>query len=282
MADNAVLQPVVCGVGEAVAGNPTQFMVERAFAAAGLDWRFLTLQVAAGDLADALKGIRALGFRGASLFAPHKRAAASLIEQKSDLVEQSGIVTCVVSSNGVLRGENTEALGFLDYVQEWGSVRGKHVWLIGAGAVAQSIAAALVHAKVARVVIANRDPSRAEQLAQKLQAAGGIQASVAPWSTSVEVAQDADILVNATPLGEHDQGMPPISDAALRPGLLVIDVVWSPWRTPWLRRAEERRCRVLDGLGLFVHQVAAAFRLWTGQDTDPRLLREAAEEYLDI
>src|SRR5690349_15241673 len=114
------LQEFVCCLGQPVAGNPTQYMMEKAFAAAGLDWRYLTCEVPPEKLADAMRGLRALGFKGANFTIPHKVAVIQHLDSLSPAAELMGAVNCMnrVDKSGstgvspVLIGENTDGKGF--------------------------------------------------------------------------------------------------------------------------------------------------------------------------
>lgn len=281
MPDSA-LQPVVCCLGQPLAGHPAQFVMERAFAAAGLDWRYLTLEVDSANLPDAVRGLRALGFRGANIVAPHKAAVCSLVDETTELAAHSGIVTCVVQTAGRLKGENSEGAGFLAHLSEFMQPSGKRVLLFGAGAAGRSIAVALALAGVAELVLINRHEQRAVELAEKVnQLAPGV-ARVEPWTAEVSIQPEIDLVVNATSLGQYDEGCPPVLADSLRPELIAADVVMTPLRTHWLRMAQEHGCSVMDGLGLLIHHLAISFQLWTNQAADVRLMRDAAEEFLDI
>ena len=107
------LQEIVCCLGQPVAGNPTQYMMEKAFVAAGLDWRYLTLEVPAEKLADAVRGLRALGFRGANFTIPHKVAVIPLLNELSPAAELMGAVNCIKRDGDKLLGENTDGKGFV-------------------------------------------------------------------------------------------------------------------------------------------------------------------------
>ncbi|MCA9227376.1 MAG: shikimate dehydrogenase, partial [Planctomycetales bacterium] len=82
-------------MGQPVAGNPTQFMMERAFAAANLDWRYLTLEVPPENLAEAIAGLRAMGFQGGNFTIPHKVAVIEHLDGLSEAAELMGAVNCI-------------------------------------------------------------------------------------------------------------------------------------------------------------------------------------------
>ena len=105
-------------LGQPVAGNPTQYIMEKAFAKAGLDWRYLTLEVAPIDLADAVRGLRAMGFRGCNLTIPHKVAVIRHLNRLSEAAELMGAVNCVHRVGDELVGENTDGKGFVQSLRE--------------------------------------------------------------------------------------------------------------------------------------------------------------------
>src|SRR5689334_13917441 len=126
------LQEVVCCLGQPVAGNPTQFMMERAFAAAGLDWRYLTLEVPPESLADAVRGLKALGFKGGNFTIPHKVAVIPLLDSLSEAAELMGAVNCINRVEGRFIGENTDGKGFLQSLRELIDPREKRITILGA------------------------------------------------------------------------------------------------------------------------------------------------------
>src|SRR5215831_10703345 len=101
-------QEFVCCLGQPVSGNPTQYMMEKAFVAAGLDWKYLTFEVPADKLADAMKGLRALGFKGANFTIPHKVAVIQYLDALSPAAELMGAVNCVNRVEEQLVGDNTD------------------------------------------------------------------------------------------------------------------------------------------------------------------------------
>ena len=277
------IQQIVCCMGQPVAGNPTQFMMERAFAAANLDWRYLTLEVGPEDLADAVRGLRAMGFQGGNLAAPHKQAVVSLLDALSDTAELIEQVNCILRREDALVGENTEGKGFLEALRPLCDPGGKNVVLLGAGGVARAIAVEMAQAGAARLTIVNRTAERGRALVDRLHQRGHIAAEFVHLSGSFAVDEGTHIVINATSIGSDDEEtLVPLDMDSLRPEMLVADVTWNPPRTRLISDAAAKGCTTLDGLGMFVCQGIIAFKLWTGVDPDPAVMREALEEYLEI
>lgn len=106
---NLPIQPIACVIGHPIAGNPTQFAIEKAFAAADLDWRFLSVDVAKKDLRDAIRGIRAMGFRGAWIAEPHRQCTASLCDWLSEEAQLAGHVDLLICDDGQLKGYHVKS-----------------------------------------------------------------------------------------------------------------------------------------------------------------------------
>ena len=277
------LQPIVCCLGQPVAGNPTQYMMEQAFAALGLDWRYLTLEVPPDKLADAIKGLRALGFKGANFTIPHKVAVIPHLDELSPAAELMGAVNCVNRVGEKLVGENTDGKGFVQSLREFGDPSGKRVVILGAGGAARAIAVELALGGVAHLTIVNRSPERGQALVTLLRERVKSQADFTPLEGDYAIPADADVFINATSIGLSDgSARVPIAVKSLRPGLIVADVIFNPPDTWLIRTAAEHDCKTLDGLGMLVNQAFIGFKIWTGNDPDASVMREALEEFLEI
>jgi len=280
---NPAIQDLVCCMGQPVAGNPTQFMMERAFAAAGLEWRYLTLEVSPVQLADAVRGMRAMGFRGGNFTIPHKVAVVPLLDGLTPSAELMGAVNCVYRQEDKLIGDNTDGRGFVKSLREMTDPASKEIAILGAGGAARAIAVELGLTRPANITVVNRTPERGEELASLLRDKVGIAANSVVWHGDYAVPPTTQIVVNATSIGLGDgQARVPVDAGSLTAEMIVADVIFNPPQTRFLREAASRGCRTLDGLGMLVNQAVIGFKIWTGVDPDPRVMREALEEYLEI
>lgn len=277
------LQEIVCCLGQPVAGNPTQYMMEKAFAAAGLDWRYLTLEVPAEKLADAVRGLRALGFRGANFTIPHKVAVIPLLDQLSPAAELMGAVNCIKREGDKLLGENTDGKGFVQSLKPVLDPAGKKIVIIGAGGAARAIAVEFGLSGAAEIVVVNRSNPRGQDLVTLLSDRVKVASRLEVLKGDYSVPPEVDVLINATSIGLGDaQARVPVDVNSLRQELVVADVIFNPPRTRLIRDAEQRGCRTLDGLGMLVNQAVIGFKIWTGVDPDAAVMREALEEFLNI
>ena len=279
----SAVQEIVCCIGQPVAGNPTQFMLQRAFTDAGLDWYCLTLEVAPEDLEDAVRGIRAMGFRGANLTIPHKVAVTSHLDALSEAAELMGAVNCIYRVDNRLIGENTDGKAFLESLRNVSEPKGKRIVLLGAGGAARAIAVELGLAQAEHILIVNRSVEHGQQLVDLLNTKVAVNATFMPWSGSITIPDETDILINATSIGVLDSNARiPVRFESLKPATVVADVVFNPPQTWFLYQARQRGCTTLNGLGMLVNQAAIDFRIWTELDPNTATMREAVEEYLEV
>jgi shikimate dehydrogenase len=268
-------------MGQPVAGNPTQFMMERAFAAAGLDWRYLTLEVAPDQLGDAVRGLKAMGFAGGNFTLPHKVAVVRLLDDLTEAAALVGAVNCVYRDGDKLVGENTDGKGFVQSLREVTDPADKRVVVLGAGGAARAIAVELGLNKAARIEIVNRAPDRGQELATLLQGKVGVAAEFTEWKGDYDVDEATNILINATSVGMYDANARlALNVNTLDAKMVVADVIFSPPQTRLLRDAADRGCTTVDGLGMLVNQGVIGFKTWTGVDPDASVMREALEEFL--
>jgi shikimate dehydrogenase len=248
-----------------------------------LDWSYLTFEVGPEHLADAVRGLRALGFKGANFTIPHKVAVIPLLDGLSEAAELMGAVNCVNRVDGKLVGENTDGKGFVQSLREVADPSGKRIVIMGAGGAARAIAVELALCGAADFTIVNRSVERGIDLVGLLSERMQKPARLVEWKGQYEVAGECDVLINATSIGLNDGGARvPVDPKTLRPEIVAADVIFNPAQTRFLREAAERGARTLDGLGMLVNQGVIGFKLWTGVDPDAGVMREALEEYLSV
>lgn len=273
---------VVGILGDPVAHTLSPAMQNAAFVALGLNFVYLPFRVSKADLAAAVAGLRALGLAGANVTVPHKEAVLPYLDEVAEEARLIGAVNTIVNQGGRLKGYNTDAAGFLRAAVEAGfEPRGAAAVVLGAGGAARAVSFALALAGVRRIAIFNRTPARAEALAEEVSRATGIWAAALPWGElakcGVEVMGTANIVVQTTSLGMHPQeaAAPPVPANAFRKEQLVVDLVYNPPRTEFLRLAEECGARTENGLGMLLYQGAAALELWTGRQAPVAVMRKA-------
>ncbi|MCK5248956.1 MAG: shikimate dehydrogenase, partial [Spirochaetaceae bacterium] len=194
-------QELVGVFGKPVAENPTQVMVEAAFHHHQLDWRYLTLEVDPADLGDAVRGARAMGFRGFNCTIPHKVAVIEHLDGLGESASTMGAVNCVVNRDGQFIGENTDGKGFVVALKDIIDLSNKSFVLFGAGGAARAIGVEVALAGATSITIVNRSEKRGRELVELLNAGTSARADYVKWEGEFSIPEGTDVVVNATSIG---------------------------------------------------------------------------------
>lgn len=234
----------------------------------GVDGAYVPLGIDPGHFGQALRVLALLGFRGVNVTVPHKEAALAAVDVVDPLARRIGAVnTVTVRADGSLEGTNTDAYGFTEHLKasapDWRPDRGPAV-VIGAGGAARAVCVALVDAGVPEVRVVNRTLGRAEALALAI----GEPLRVLPWINRARALADAALVVNSTLQGMTGQPALDLDLTSLPDCGVVYDVVYTPLETPLLKAAAERGHKVVDGLGMLLHQARPGFKVWFGVEPE--------------
>jgi shikimate dehydrogenase len=236
---------------------------DRWIAEHGLEGSYERIDVAPSELAAFVARIRQGDFAGGNVTVPHKEAVLDLLDHVSPVARAMGAVNTVWREDGRLHGDNTDAAGFLGHLDAslpgWqGEVR--TALLLGAGGAARAIAYGLKQRGLARIILVNRGGARAQELAGLL----GAPVEAADWQQRDEIVGEADLIVNTTSLGMKGQPALDIDLTRMKPDTIVDDIVYVPLKTALLVEAERRGGRIVDGLGMLLHQAVPGFARWFG------------------
>ncbi len=262
-------------LGDPLGHSLSPAMQNAAFRAAGMDLQYQLLETPHDRLGDAVARLRADDCAGANVTIPHKQAVIKWLDDLSDDARRIGAVNTIVKRADRLVGENTDGYGFLQSLRDAQfEARGARVAILGAGGAAHAVAFALAAGGAGRITIVNRTAAHAATLADALRQHYPALALAVNRHAALE---DATLIVNATPLG-----MSPHEDASPLPsafprGAVAFDLVYRPMETQFLRDAERAGARTIGGIGMLVHQGAAASQLWTGRDALLDVMARAAE-----
>jgi shikimate dehydrogenase len=259
-------------IGWPVQDSLSPLIHNAAFAALGMDWAYVPLPVAPGDLEAALAGLPAMGFSGANVTMPHKTDVARLVRDLSEDAQRLRAVNTLVTGAAGLVGHNTDAPGFDRFVRRDAGFEpgGRSALIFGAGGAARACALALARGGLEALTVAVRDPTRAETLRAMFE---GQLPAVRAVSFEEAGEVDSDLVVNATPLGAAGETLP---HPPLRPGMLVVDLLYRPTLTPLQVAAKAAGASAFGGLGLLLHQAALSFELWTGLEPPLSVMSAAA------
>jgi shikimate dehydrogenase len=244
-----------------------------AFRKVGLDWIYLQWPVPPEELDHAVSGLRALGAMGANVTMPHKEEIVRLLDDISGDARDIGAVNTIQRLGNRLIGHNTDVDGFRAFLEEdaGADLSGKVCLVLGAGGAARAIVKALLDLGAASIAIAARTPERGEEVNARV---AHRDTRVCDWGAAETEAEEADVIVNATPIGMREGD--PLPGTKFNPGQVVVDLVYDPPSTEMVERARSAGADAWGGLGMLVHQAAASFRIWTGQDPPLETMSAAA------
>jgi shikimate dehydrogenase len=265
-------------IGHPVGHTLSPKMHNASFAASDLDYIYVPMDVRPENLAAAVSGLRALGFRGFNVTMPHKEAILPLLDEVDEAAGITEAVNTVVVQEGRLRGTNTDGSGFVEACAESGiGFEEARVLLIGAGGTAAAISVAILGGGARELRILNRSRWRAEKLRDRLLGAyRGAGISLYDATDPEGAARGADAIVNATYLGMKNEDPLPVPLDYLGINTAVCDVVYRPGgETRFVRLARERGLRALPGERMLLYQGVQAQRIWTGEEPDVRAMCDA-------
>ncbi len=258
-----------------VIGNPVRHSLSptlhnAAFNAIGLNAVYLAFE--AEDIEESIRGVKALGIKGASITIPFKTEVIPCLTEIDPLARQIGAVNTIVNMNGTLKGYNTDALGALKALEKQTKLPGMRCIIIGAGGAARAIGFILKEKEVTLSIV-NRSRNRGEELALSLGC------KFIPLD-DIDAAK-GDILVQTTPVGMYPHlDRCPVPEQVLKEGMVVMDIIYNPLETRLIKMAKARGCTTISGMDMFIHQGAEQFRLWTHMAPPIAVMTMAVQEVL--
>lgn len=264
-------------IGQPVGHSLSPAMHNAAFAADGLDFVYVCLDVDPADLPAAVEGAAAMKFRGFNVTMPHKQAMVSLVDELDEGARIAGAVNTVVVEGSRLRGYNTDGGGMVMACREAGiELSGRRVSLLGAGGAAAAIAIAFGGAEIGELHIVSRSREHAEKLRNRLRGSGMDRVEANDLDALGEVAREADVIVNATSVGMKAGDPLPIPAEYVTENRAFCDAVYLPGsETPLVRLARERNALVAAGGRMLLYQGALAQKLWTGREPNVKVMDRA-------
>ncbi|MBV9555905.1 MAG: shikimate dehydrogenase [Pseudolabrys sp.] len=230
-----------------------------------LNGRYVPLAVKPENIAEAVRGLPALGFRGCNLTMPHKQVAMTMVDTLTDTAKRIGAVNCIiVGDDGKMTGTNNDGNGYylnlLETAPQWWPDSGP-IAILGAGGAARAVLVTLIENGAKEIRLINRTFDKAEALAKDIDPK---IVKATPWEKRNDVINDVSLLTNATNQGMT--GKPPldISLDRLSKHTLVSDLIYVPPETPFLAAAKARGNVTVNGLGMLLHQARPAFKAWFG------------------
>lgn len=277
MAEKCYRSELIGLFGCPVDENPTVVIMEAAFKALGLNYRYNTMLVYPEGLETAVKSLKALHMKGTHITIPHKVSVIPYLDRLTDTAALIGAVNTVYEDHGEMVGENTDGKGFIKSLEdEHIKISGKKAVILGAGGAARAIAVELALAGTRKIIIVNRSPDRGETLVKLINEKTTAHAEFTLWEGCYNVDEDTDILVNCTSIGLYpDTNVPNIDYNTLKFTTVVCDIIPNPLHTRFMAKAQACGCKTLDGFSMLINQAAVSFKLWTGIDAPVEIMKMA-------
>ncbi len=232
---------------------------------------YVPLEVTRTNFKEVVEILPKMGFRGVNVTIPHKEAALMCADLVADNAALLGAAnTLSLRKNGKIYADNTDGYGFIQNLKEseptWRAVTGPAL-VLGAGGGSRAIIYSLLREGVPKVYLTNRTIERAKLLQNDL----GNRIKIIDFVDLEKVLDEVTILVNTTSLGMIGQPELKLPYDKLNQRTLVYDIVYNPLKTDFLKRAAERGCRTVDGLGMLLHQAASSYQFWFGKKPEVSL-----------
>jgi 3-dehydroquinate dehydratase/shikimate dehydrogenase len=254
-------------IGDPVAHSLSPLIHNSTFRHMGFNAVYIPFRVPRADLANFVKGFDQLPVRGYSVTLPHKEAAVALATHKDTPVELTQAANTLIREGEGFAAYNTDYQSAADSLLahlpplpdgQPATISSRSVLILGAGGAARAVAHAM-HRNGAVVTIANRTPERAHTLA------ADVGCRTVDWAARHNLI--VDVIINCTSVGMHPNvDESPIHQSMLKPGVLVMDAVYTPEQTLLIKEAKARGCIVLTGVDMFVRQAALQFKLFTSKE----------------
>jgi shikimate dehydrogenase len=251
----------------------------------GMDAIYLAFDVAPDRLIGVLGAMRDMGFGGVNLTVPLKEVAFRGLRDLDETARRMGAVNTVAyEEDGIVRGYNTDGDGFVRAVAEAFEMQlaGKRIFVLGTGGAGRAVAITCAAAGAAEVVMTDVDATRAERVVAEIGALGdtgcAVQSCRGDVSAWGDALREADLVVQATPVGMKPGEPSLVPASAFRAGQCALDLIYMYPDTPFTAAAREGGARAANGLGMLLHQGARAFTIWTGLDPDTGAMRQALEQ----
>lgn len=266
-------------IGDPIAQSMSPAMHDAWFKENGIDASYIPVRVKSEDLEKTVASLKQLGCSGWNVTVPHKTAIIPFLDEVDEAAKQMNAVNTVcVMEDGTLYGTNTDGRGFYRSLEEVypGEVIDRSILMIGAGGAASGIAFALHEAGCRSLTFTNRTVEKAQQLQGKYP-----DATVLSIEEAEAMVNQYSLLVQTTSVGmNYAQSGMPLNPTGIHKDTIVADIIYNPLETEFLHQARISGGRTVNGIGMFVHQGALAFELWTSIYPDTTTMIQTISEKL--
>ena len=270
-------------IGHPVEHSFSPPMHNAAFEKLGMDYAYVAFDVEPQNLKSAIDGAKSLGIRGLNVTIPHKIEVMQYLDEIDEVAGLIGAVNTIDFKD--MKGYNTDGIGAVRAIEEVTSIKDKNVVIAGAGGASRAISFYIAKYGASRLTILNRNVEKAQKLASDVSNSGLIgDVKADSISEIASILDDADILINTTPVGMHPNvNDEPIASASdMHEGLVVFDAVYNPNETGLLKEAVKAGAEPVFGIKMLLYQGAESFRIWTGADAPVDAMEDALRKTINL
>ncbi len=270
-------------IGYPIGHTLSPAMHNKAFEYLDFNYIYLPFPVEENNLKGALKALPALGIVGVNVTLPYKEKVLEYLDEVTEEAELTGAVNTILVRDNRLIGYNTDGEGFVISLKKGTGTdpKGKRVVIIGAGGAGRAVSIQLAKEGVKKIALSDIVFDKAQDLASHIEEnISNVEVTALREEGLEKEIREADILINATPVGIKPDDPPPIDPKLLHPNLLVYDLIYNPPKTRLLSEAEEIGAKTLNGMGMLLYQGALAFTIWTSREAPIEVMARALEEEL--
>jgi shikimate dehydrogenase len=265
----------------AVIGDPIDHSLSpnihnAAFRSLNLDSTYIAYRIPKGDLAAGIESLKAIKIAGFNVTIPHKIEMIKYLDVLDENCNLIGAVNTVSNDDGVLKGYNTDMIGFLDPIKKRNlTIKDTQVILLGAGGAARAIVAAMVKEKAGKITIVNRTMENAIKLAEFAEKIGG-NADIVSVQKANELIADYKFIINSTSIGmKNERWYHSISTENIGKDSIVYDIVYQPINTDLVKKSKENGATVIYGYEMLLAQAAKAFEIWHKTEAPYDVMKKA-------
>jgi len=260
-----------CIIGDPVQYSLSPAMQNAAFNSLGLKCTYIAFRVRKCELEESISSLRFVNIAGFNVTIPHKVEVINHVDELDATAKKATAANTVKNVEGIFKAYNTDVYGFIEPLHKRNvSFNGMTILLLGAGGAARAVIAALSEENgISKIIIANRSPRKADEIA-RIGASLGLECETTDFNSIQQASARSHLIVNTTPIGTTANGEDSIIDYEhIRKDSIVYDIVYKPVTTNLLENAKYAEAQIVYGYEMLVEQGAKAFEIWTGM-TAPR------------
>lgn len=269
---------VVGVIGHPIEHSMSPPMHNNAFKELNMDYVYVAFHVLPENIEKLIESCKTLDIKGLNVTIPHKTTVIPLLDEIDPTAKKIGAVNTIQFKNGIAKGFNTDGIGAIKSIQEYTTLEGKNVLIIGAGGASKAISFTLINENINSMVIANRSKENACNLIENIRMQCDFEEiSYVDIKDSSELIDDVDIIINTTPIGMYPKHEvePPIKTDKINEKHIVMDVIYNPLETALLKEARLNGATTINGTSMLINQGLESFKIFTGCNASYKSFEEA-------